>query len=156
MTRLGSILLLVLFCGAASAAGAVGDLLPVLELKDARDQPRAVDDTIRRIYLSVDRRGGTLVREAMAQDGATLLSAQRAVTIAEISEAPGFVKRLIRSGLADRPYPTLIDAAGLTRELLPRREDQVTIVDLQQRRITALRFVGEAPALRQALLEPMP
>lgn len=142
--------ILLVFAAMPAPAG-VGDLLPPLELKDAQDRPQRLDDTVRRIYATSDRKSGALMETAMTGLDQSQLDAQRAVVIAEISAAPFFVKSIIRGSLRDLRYSTWLDARGLTRSLLPYRPDQVTVIELEQRRIKAVRHVGDADRLRQEL-----
>lgn len=141
-------LALLALSGAVQAAG-VGDTLPELALKDAADVVHTLDDAVHRIYYSGDRDSGGLLKEtapAQAQ-----LDAQHAVAIANVSDAPGFVKFMIRKSLKGRAYVTWMDESGVTKPLFPVRPGQVTIIDLQRRKITAVRYAGSVEALRNEL-----
>ena len=77
--------------------------------------------------------------------------AQNAIVVADISEAPWFVKRIIRGSLKDRSYTTWMDREGITRELLPYQAGGVTIIDLDAFSITGVTLAKDAVSLRQAL-----
>lgn len=150
-------LLLALLCHPLNvvAAAEIGDTLQPLALRDAADTPKQLAADIRRIYATADRRGDRLLNEALKDvESAALLDAQGAVVIADISAAPGFIRRIIRSNLRERGYSTWIDQTGETRTLLPYRSDQVSVIDLDGLRITAIRGVSEVEILR-ALLRPV-
>ena len=142
---------LLIAAAAAGAASGPGDVLPALTLKDQADRTHTLDAAIRRVYANSDRKGDALMKEAMAGRGQAQLDAQQAVVIAEISAAPFFVKSIIRSSLKDRGYTTWLDTKGDTQALLPYRANQVTVIELEQRRITAIRHIGDAAALRREL-----
>lgn len=148
MNRAIVALMLLAFAAAAHGAG-VGDVLPALEMKDAADQARVLDGAVRRIYFTPDRAAGEIVKAVMPKQAQ--LDGQGAVVIANIAEAPGFVKALIRRSLKQRPYATWLDVAGVTQPLLPARAGQVTVVELDQRRITAVRYATSAAGLQQEL-----
>ena len=139
-------------CLTASAqASDLGKQLPALTFKDSKGQSQTLNPDLRRLYLSADRQGGGLIKEAMKGLSQTDLDAQQAAAIADISDAPGFVRRLIRGSLEDRSYRTWMDESGHSRPHLPYREKRVTVVDLEQMTITAIRHLGDVDALRAEL-----
>ena len=138
-----------LFAGFLLLAATVGDELPALELKDASDAPHVLDASIRRIYFTGDRGSGGVMKDAAPVQAQ--LDAQHAIVIADISEAPGFVKFMIRSSLKDRGYLSWVDAGGVTKSLFPVRTGQVTVLDLEQRRIRAIRYAADVAAVKQEL-----
>lgn len=133
-------------------AAAVGDQLPAFTLKDQAGVSRTLEDGTRRIYATADRQGDKLMKAAMASLKQTHLDAHKAVVVADISKAPGFVKAIIRSSLKDRSYSTWMDVGGSTASLLPYRTDQIAVIELDQRRITAIRYLTQANALTAELL----
>jgi hypothetical protein len=149
------ILCVALFAGPANAAG-LGDELPALALKDASGNTHTLGDGVRRIYANADRKGDALMKEAMSALEQKTLNAQGAVVIADISEAPFFVKSIIRSSLKERSYATWLDVSGSTKPLLSYRPDHVTVLELRQRRITAIRHVGEVEDLKRELTAAAP
>ena len=136
---------------ASAQASELGNSLPPLNFKDSKGQSQTLNPELRRLYLSADRQGGGLIKEAMEGLGQATLDAQQAVAIADISDAPGFVRRLIRGSLEDRSYRTWMDESGHSRPHLPYREKRVTVVDLERMKITAIRHLGDVEALRAEL-----
>lgn len=130
----------------------VGQTLPSLALTDAAEAPQTLSPAVRRLYLSADRRGDKLLVEALQGLDQSALDAQQAVVIADISAAPGLIRRVIRRDLRERRYSTWIDQTGDTRRLLPYRAEQVVAVDLEDLRITTIRELNDAPALRALIL----
>lgn len=127
----------------------IGDEVPVLQMKDAKDVEHTLGDEVRRIYYSGDRDSGGAMKEAAPTQAQ--LDAQHAVAIANIADAPGFVKYLIRKSMNDRAYTTWLDASGATKPLFPVRPGQVTIIELQARKITAIRYAPDVAAIRNEL-----
>lgn len=135
----------------ATIAAETGETLTPFSLEDQAGKTHTLDTSIRRIYATGDRKSAALFKDAMAQRDQQTLDAQQAIVIAEISEAPGFVRRMIRSGLSDRPYSTWVDTRGSTRRLLPYRPDRVAVIDLANLQITAIRHHADIEAVIQEL-----
>ncbi len=142
-------------CSLAAGATGVGDTLSALELKDAHGKPQQLADHHCRIYASIDRKGDKLIKAALAERKQAALDAQHAVVIADISGAPGFVKRIIRSSLKDRDYSTWLDEKGSTERKLARRDKRISVIDIDRRKVTALQFLGDEEALGAALDETL-
>lgn len=134
-------------------AAKVGDPLPELTLKDQFDKPHTLDGSVRRLYANADRKGDGLMKSAKELTQAKL-DAQKAIVIADISKAPFFVKRIIRSSLKDRSYTTWLDASGSTQKWLPQKSDQVLVLDVEHGRIKAIRYAKDAAALQHELAQP--
>lgn len=144
---------IILFCPAIPAAG-VGEEIQAFTLNDQINVAHTLDDTILRIYATADRKADGLMKTAMRALKQSNLDTQKAIVVADISAAPGFVKRLIRSSFKDRSYTTWMDVSGSTRTVLPYRPDHVTVVELNRRRITAIRYIADADILMKEL-EPI-
>lgn len=145
---------LLLACSTAiapgvAAAAAVGDTLPALSLKDQYDKAHILDTTVQRIYANADRKGDELMKAIKLEQ--SQLDAQQAIVVAEISAAPFFVKSIIRSSLKDRRYLTWLDTKGDTQKSLPYRPNQVTVIELEQMRIKAIRYVNDLESLKKEL-----
>lgn len=150
-----ALLLSALAWGGPVHAADIGDTIPTIELKDQSDLGHKLDDGIQRIYATADRKGDKLMKAVMEKRDQSAFNAQRAIVIADISEAPGFVKRIIKSSLKDRRYTTWLDTQGDTRALLPYRADQVVVIELERRRIKAIRYAADEAGLQREI-EPTP
>ena len=142
---------LTLLLGSQGFAAGVGDTLPALQLKDQYGKVQTLGQEVKRLYANADRKGDAMLKAALADKGQTRLDAQKAIVVAEISAAPFFVKSMIRGNLKDRGYLTWLDASGDTKKVLPYKEDQILILELDQQRITAVRYAGDVEALKREL-----
>ncbi len=149
---LGACGLAALLMAGSLQASEVGSELPPFALKDAQGNEHTLTEKVQRIYATGGRKSDKLLDAAFDKRDQTNLDQQNAVVIAEISSAPGFVKRIIRSSLKDRSYLTWTDTKGDTKRLLPYRDSQVAVIDLDAFRITQIRHISEAGEL-QALLD---
>ncbi|MGJ8669278.1 MAG: hypothetical protein ACSHXK_07315 [Oceanococcus sp.] len=134
-------------------ASDIGDMLPIFSMQDQSGNEHSLDDNTRRIYANNSRGGGKLMEAAMKDLDQSHLDQQNALVIAEISKAPGFVKRMISSGLKDRGYNTLVDKKGVSRKFVRYVSDRVTIIELQQRQIIAIRNISDTEELKKELLQ---
>ncbi len=140
----------------AATAVQVGDELPAFELSDQHGKQHQLGDTVRRIYANDSRSADKLMKQALEELKQAALDNQQAIAVADVSAAPGFVKRIIRSSLKDRDYITWMDTKGSTGKFLPYREDRVSVIELDQRRITAIRYVSSLNELRAELTQLPP
>ena len=131
---------LTLLLGSQGFAAGVGDTLPALQLKDQYGKVQTLGQEVKRLYANADRKGDAMLKAAL-----------KAIVVAEISAAPFFVKSMIRGNLKDRGYLTWLDASGDTKKVLPYKEDQILILELDQQRITAVRYAGDVEALKREL-----
>lgn len=146
-----ALLALSLAIPGAGFAKEVGQTLPAFTLQDQTKAEQTLSPNIKRIYATADRAGDKTLKAVMAELDQSVLDAQQAIVVAEISAAPWFVKRIIRGDLKDRSYSTWMDTQGDTKDLLPYREDGITIIDLDAMTITAVGFAADEAALRAAL-----
>jgi hypothetical protein len=156
--RLAVLLLATVGASSASTASAAetGAPLPALAVKNSAGELLTLNDDIRRIYANGDRKGDRLIKAAMAGRDQDTLDAQGAIVVADISAAPGFIRRIIRNELRERSYATWLDESGDTRALLPYRQDHITVLELDARRVTAIRHIGDVETLRRELAAPAP
>lgn len=150
-----TLLFFLLLGSLGSQASEVGSTLPAISLDDQHGQPQQLQEDTRRIYASADRKADKLLAKAMKNRSQADLDAQRAIVIGEISAAPGFVKRIIRSGLKDRSYQTWVDDRGKTKKLLPYRPDRLAVIDLQARKIIAVQQISDLAELEALLTQTL-
>ena len=154
-TRIALLALATALTSFSAIAAKVGEALPSLTLKDQFGTAHTLDNKVRRIYAYADRSSGDVLKAATAGMEQAQLDAQQAIVITNISDAPGFVKRLILSGLKDRRYAVWVDPSGSSKSLVPSRPDQVTVMDIEQSKVTAIRYVGKKAELQAELKQAL-
>lgn len=137
-------------------SNSVGQEIPDFSLEDQYGNAHRFNPEIWRIYANNSRAGDKIMEAAMKDLSQSELDAQRALVVADISKAPGFVKRIIRSGLKDRNYTTLLDKKGSSKKFLRFVPDRVTVIELKNGQISAIRNTADAETLRQELLQQRP
>jgi threonine dehydrogenase-like Zn-dependent dehydrogenase len=143
----------MLLAGAAPAEPyAVGSTVAVLELPDQHDAVHRIDATTRAVLLSRDMDGGGHVREALASDGASQLTAAGAVYVADVSGMPALIRRMIAiPRMRGRVYPVLLDTDGGPTAPFPAQDGQATWIRLDGLRVSEIRFLGSAEEVKAAL-----
>lgn len=136
---------------AAPPPAEVGTVLPQFSLADQQGKAHNLDDEVRRIYFNTDRKGDHLLKSALQDNGQALLDRQHAIVLSDISAVPSFIKGFVISDLKDRHYTTWLDQDGASAAPLPRQANQVTVIDLDQRRVKAVHYTGTLDALKQDL-----
>ena len=149
---LGLGLLAMLPQGAASQSVAVGDSIAAIALEDQHGAPGGVDAATRGVLLTRDMDGGSLVREALAADGAALLERAGAVYIADVHRMPGPIRRFIAlPRMRERPYRVLLDTEGEATAALPTAEAQAIWLRLDALRVAEIRLLTSAQEVRAVL-----
>lgn len=151
----------LLFVGGASlaqapAAGAlqIGDTLPALQLSDQHDQPYRAEEAPRLLIFTASRRGGDIVHEVFANDGAAMLNQRRAVIVADIHRMPGLITRLIAlPRMRDYSYPVLLIRDETTGASFPQKPEQVTVLRLDGGKISAIDYAADIATLRRLVGE---
>lgn len=142
--------------GAAETLG-VGDPFPTIDLLDQHGEPHAVDASVRLVIFTRDMKAGGVVREALEEEGAALLSRHGTVYVSDVSRMPAFIRRTVaKPRMRRRPYPVLLDERGDATATLPSEAGQATLLFLDALRITRLERVGSVEALRTALARHAP
>ena len=131
---------------------AVGSTLPALSLQDQWGRSHALGPGTRFVLFSRDMAGGGVLQEALAEDGAALLEAARAVYVADVSGMPGIIRSVIaKPRMRRRGYPVLLDESGDATAGFPHVEGRATLLALDGLRIERVEHFDSAAALRAAL-----
>lgn len=149
------IAVMLLFCASFSLYAAdVGDLLPGFQLKDQFGKAHTLEPAIKRIYFTHDMAGGKLLKAALGDNGQAILDGQQAVAMTDVSAMPSVIRSMMAlPAMKKRSYQIWIDEAGTVIGGLPRKPDQVTVIELDQLKIIAVRFVADEKALVAAGLQ---
>jgi len=154
--QLGIRMLALGFAFAASVAGAgplaVGDRVEAFTLEDQHGVEHTLDATIELILFSRDMDGGDLVKQALAEAPADLLSSRHALYVADIRGMPKLVAKLFAlPAMRKRPYPLLLDRDGATTAQLPDVEGRATLIFLRDFEVTRVLHVATAAEVEREL-----
>jgi hypothetical protein len=143
--------------GGGSAAETVeaGSRLPPLRFEDQHGEPHRLDASVALIVFTRDMDAGDIVKQTLAEDGAEVLAANRAVYISDIHGMPGLIRRLFAlPSMRKRSYPMWLDVEGEDTKILPAREGQPALIHLDALTVTRIESVASVAALRAALGMP--
>ena len=138
----------------AVQAAEIGQLLPAMQLNDQFGRPHVLAPATKRIYFTHDMAGGKLLKAALGDKGQALLDAQQAVAITDVSGMPSMIRNMMAMpAMKKRSYRIGIDESGKQAAGLPRQPDQVTVIDLDQLKITAVKFAADEKSLKALVQE---
>lgn len=143
---------LLFSAGACAAPVEPGQPLPKLSLQDQRDQPWRVEDNTRLVLFSSGRKASNLVQDVLASQPKDFLATRQAAYLADMSRMPSFITRNIAlPTLRDKPFSV---GVVLDEKLLadwPRQTDAVTLISLQDGKVTAVAYATTEAQVRAAL-----
>ena len=140
-------LLLALICSPLWASG-VGDVLGAIRLNDQFGKVHTLEQNVKRIYFTHDMAGGKLLKAALGDKGQAVLDRQQAVAMTDVSAMPAMIRSMMAlPAMKKRSYQIWIDETGSVLGGLPRKPDQVTVIELDHLTITSVRFAAVEKAL---------
>lgn len=139
--------LAVVACLPLHAAG-TGESLSGIQLKDQFGKMHSLEPTVKRIYFTHDMAGGKLLKAALGDKGQAVLDSQQAVAITDVSQMPAMIRSMMAMpAMKKRSYLIWIDETGKVLADLPRKPDQVTVIELDHQKITSVRFAADEKSL---------
>lgn len=150
MKKLLVFLLLAVVANTSLYAAGVGELLPSIQLKDQFGKMHSLEPTVKRIYFTHDMAGGKLLKAALGDKGQAVLDSQQAVAITDVSQMPAMIRSMMAMpAMKKRSYQIWIDETGKVVAGLPRKPDQVTVIELDHQKITSVKYAADEKALAQ-------
>src|SRR5512147_153168 len=104
----------------AAATLGPGMSLPPLTLTDQNEAAATIGPDVRLILFTRDMSAADIVKEALAENGTTLLDGAHAVVLSDISAMPRLITRLFAlPAMRKRPYRMILDREGAPTADLP-------------------------------------
>jgi hypothetical protein len=136
----------------AWAAPQLGQPLPEFTLKDQFEQPWGVETGTKLMLFSASRKASDLIQAVLGNQSKGFLASRQAVYLADMSRMPGFVTRTFALPVL-RQMPFSVGVV-LDEQLLadwPRQADSVTVITLQNLRVSSVGFAANEADLRTVL-----
>jgi hypothetical protein len=151
-------LFIVAFVAVAVAASAEplrpGMPMPEIRLTDQHDVEKTIASGVRYVVFTRDMDAGNMVKEALAENGGSILETADAIYIADISGMPAFVTKVFAvPAMRKRGYPIVLDRDGKATSGVPSEEGKITVLDLGAGAIAQIRYVASAEELRSVLTQ---
>lgn len=145
--------LFTVFLGLSAIANSltVGNTLPTLKIKDQFEKEHIVDGNIKTIIFSATKTEGTTIKEFLLTKDKDYLTTNKAAYIADITGMPSIITSLIAMPKM-KGYPfsvLLIDEAN--KGLFPIKEDMISVISLDNGKITDVKYVKTAEELGKIL-----
>lgn len=146
-------MLLLAAGGVAGAAElAVGDRLPALKLEDQFGETHAIGEQTRLLLFTADKAAGDMVNETFGPEEGGDLTRDDVAYIADISGMPSLISKLFAlPKLRDFPYTVLVVREAETVAFLPRREDAVTVMHLEEGTVRSIGYADSVEELRERI-----
>lgn len=129
-----------------------GDVWPSLAISDQFDKPFVIDAEAELLLFSASMTATKRVTEALLATESTCYNSAAVRYVADISGMPSFIaKTMALPKMRKRPFKIGLIRHEEDGAMIPRREDQVTLVALKQGVIETVSFSDDEIALKQAL-----
>lgn len=131
---------------------AAGKSFPNLALEDQNEKAQQVASATKLVLFGRDMASSKLLEQALEQWDEKKLQQKGVVYIADISGMPGLIASLFAiPAMQDRPYPILLDREGEKTEAINSKEDQVTLLFLDEYKITKIQYLDDAEKIKLQL-----
>ncbi len=145
--------LFTVFLGLSAFANSltIGNDLPTLTIKDQFEKDFTVDANIKTIIFSATKTEGTTIKEFLLTKDKDYLTTNKTVYIADITGMPSLITKFIAMPkMKDYPFSVLlVDEAN--KGLFSVKEDMISIISLENGKITDIKYVKTAEELGQNL-----
>ncbi len=145
--------LFTVFLGLSAFANSltIGNDLPTLTIKDQFEKDFTVDANIKTIIFSATKTEGTTIKEFLLTKDKDYLTTNKTVYIADITGMPSLITKFIAMPkMKDYPFSVLlVDEAN--KGLFAVKEDMISIISLENGKITDIKYVKTAEELGQNL-----
>lgn len=145
-------LVVTVFISNAQAAEEELTKLAKIELADQFDNMQSVDESTKVLIFVHDMEGNDIVEQAFEPYNAVKLAEMKVVFLADISGMPSLIGRLFAlPAMRDRAYSIMLDREGALIEKFIVKEEQITVMYLDNLAIKESKLVATAEELSSLL-----
>jgi hypothetical protein len=156
---LGVLLALVTLLPGSPVAQPIGngDAFPATTLPDQHGRTRTIGPAARLVLFAPDRSSGSLVHSVLHRDeggqpGRAAFDRGELYVVADISGMPELISRFFAlPTMRGYSYPLLVASVPEEIAHLPRRSGEVTLIQLQDGRVTGISYADSAAAIESQL-----
>lgn len=149
---LAALLLIPAMVWAETALLAPGDALPALQLEDQHGQPYALPEGTHIILFTASKTAGGVANEVLQTIPREEQERRGIVYIADVSGMPSFVTRMFAlPKMQEYAYRIMIGREPEQTAMLPRAQDAVTLLVLEQGRVQSIEHLTGADELKARL-----
>lgn len=127
-----------------------GQTMPIIGLQDQHDILQQVNSNTQRILFSRDMAGSKIIQASIEALGGKL--PENVIYIADISGMPSIISKLFAlPKMKKYSFPVALDKEGEITSTLPSKEDNASLINLDNMKITEVQFFDTAKSLEKAL-----
>jgi hypothetical protein len=131
---------------------APGATFPALTLADQHGEPATIDGETRLVLFTRDMDASKITKAALAENGEELLARGHAVYVSDVTGMPSMITSMFAiPAMKRRAYRMLLDREGTATADVPSEDGKVTVLRLDNRVITSVKYVDVEVMLRKAL-----
>lgn len=141
-------------CAATSVTPfSVGDSVDFADLENQHGEPFK-NNTAMTLLLYVNGMDAKeIVRESLEKINLQCMDDGQLVYVADISGMPSIISKLVAvPRMRDYPYPIWLDYDGASSEQLPAKDNMVSVISVEQQKITNIQFAADEAALTNQLV----
>ncbi|MCL1049705.1 hypothetical protein L2755_08740 [Shewanella abyssi] len=129
----------------------VGDQMETLKLQDQYEADYAIDSSIQQVLFSRSMDGGTIIQTALDEQP-ELYNEGDLAYVADVSGMPSLIARFVAIPQFKKfSYRVALDRDGEITKALPTQEDQATLIQISDNKITRISYFYSAESLLEAL-----
>lgn len=130
----------------------VGDKIDVTGIENQHGQSFADPSSIELLMYVNGKAARNVILPSLEKIDVSCMNEGRVAYVADISGMPTLISRLIAlPRMRDYPYTIWLDHDGESTERLPAKEASVSLLDIEQGKISAVEFVDEEARLTERL-----
>lgn len=136
-------LLLTAFLGLSAFASSltVGNDIPALTIKDQFEKEHTIDATVKTIIFSASKDESTTIKEFLNSKDKEFLNTNHIVYVADITAMPSLISKFIAlPKMKNYSFPILLVDEN-HKILFPVEKDKITIITLDNSKITDVKFI---------------
>ncbi|WP_025820732.1 hypothetical protein [Shewanella marina] len=128
-----------------------GNTIAAVHLQNQFEQPANVTAQTKVILFSRSMKGGDIIKDALEKLGKDNQPADL-VYVADISAMPSLISKFVAiPQMKDLPFAIALDTEGKQTADFPAKDDQATLIRLDNFNITAIEYFDSVASLTKAL-----
>lgn len=149
-----AITFLLISCSSVNGADPVteGHDFPAMTLEDQHGNSYSLPGNYRTILFTADMEGGKIIQEFLEEKSEDYLENHAMAYVADVHRMPALITRLAAiPRMRGYPYNVLLIREGIVGSQLPRKEEQVTVIEIEDNTINAIEYATDIEELSTML-----
>lgn len=136
----------------ATPSCTIGAKISQFSLEDQHNVTHTVDEDVRLILFTKDKKSNKLVEEALVGVEKDYLPGRHAVCVSDISGMPKLISKIFAMPKMKKyPYEILLDRDRSVTRDFPSKENSVTLLYIKNLQITDIQFANSPETIKKAI-----